>query len=251
MRILSIGNSFSQDATWYLHAIASAAGGEIETWDLYIGGCSLYRHAKNLRGALREYSLEVNGQGTAEGVSINDMVAMGGWDAVTLQQASHYSGLPETYEPFLGELAAYLRENAPEAKLYIHETWAYDPRSVHDGFPIYEMRSDLMYEKLRNAYRSAAERIGAGFLPVGDGIEALRRTELFAPGTGKYPVNRDGFHLSVPYGREFAGYIWCETLLGLDVRGNAFRPASAYGADDPEAYRVMQEVAHEIAGNRI
>ena len=69
MRILSIGNSFSQDATWYLHEIAEAGGREAETWNLYIGGCSLYRHAKNLRGALKEYSLEINGQGTAEAIS--------------------------------------------------------------------------------------------------------------------------------------------------------------------------------------
>ena len=62
MRVLSIGNSFSQDATWYLHRIAEAGGREIETWNLYIGGCSHYRHAKNLRGALKEYSLENDGQ---------------------------------------------------------------------------------------------------------------------------------------------------------------------------------------------
>ncbi len=247
MRVLSIGNSFSQDATWYLHGIASAAGREIETWNLYIGGCSLYRHAKNLRGGLREYSLEINGQGTAEQVSVNEIAEKGGFDAVTLQQASHYSGLPETYDPFLEELASYLRKTLPEAKLYIHETWSYDPDSTHDGFPVYAMSSELMYEKLAAAYRRAAEKIGAGFLPVGDGIEALRKTALFAPRTGKYPVNRDGFHLSVPSGRIFAGYIWAERLLGLDVRGNSFRPGTAALSPEPEAWRLMQEIAHEIA----
>ena len=247
MRVLSIGNSFSQDATWYLHRIAEAGGKEIDTWNLYIGGCSLYRHAKNLRGALKEYSLEINGQGTAEAVSINDMIAKGGWDAVTLQQASHYSGLPETYDPFLEEIASVLREALPEAKLYIHETWSYDPDSVQDGFPIYSMSSEKMYNMLSSAYRSAAEKIGAGFLPVGDGIEELRKTALFMPRTGSYSVNRDGFHLSIPYGRMFAAYIWCECLLDLDVRGNAFRPAFGRGECDPEAVKILQETAHRTA----
>ena len=74
MRILSIGNSFSQDATKYLTAIAKEAGVEVETVNLYIGGCSLYTHAKNLRAAAQAYSYELNGDPTAESVSINEIV---------------------------------------------------------------------------------------------------------------------------------------------------------------------------------
>ena len=41
MRILSIGNSFSQDAHKWLNKLASDNGIELENVNLYIGGCSL------------------------------------------------------------------------------------------------------------------------------------------------------------------------------------------------------------------
>ena len=44
MKLLSIGNSFSQDAQGWLHRIAVANGVELETTNLMIGGCSLYTH---------------------------------------------------------------------------------------------------------------------------------------------------------------------------------------------------------------
>ena len=41
MNILSIGNSFSQDAQQYLHRIAAADSVALNTFNLMIGGCSL------------------------------------------------------------------------------------------------------------------------------------------------------------------------------------------------------------------
>ena len=41
MKILSIGNSFSEDAQRYLKLIAGANGRELTCVNLYIGGCSL------------------------------------------------------------------------------------------------------------------------------------------------------------------------------------------------------------------
>ncbi|MBQ7726439.1 MAG: DUF4886 domain-containing protein, partial [Clostridia bacterium] len=43
MKVLSIGNSFSQDAQRYLHGIARADHTEMRAVNLYIGGCSLER----------------------------------------------------------------------------------------------------------------------------------------------------------------------------------------------------------------
>ena len=45
IKILSIGNSFSQDATRYLEEIAQ---GQIFSWICYIGGCSLETHWNNI-----------------------------------------------------------------------------------------------------------------------------------------------------------------------------------------------------------
>lgn len=48
MKILSIGNSFSQDAQRYLHRLAKHEGVQLKTVNLYIGGCSLQRHYENI-----------------------------------------------------------------------------------------------------------------------------------------------------------------------------------------------------------
>ena len=66
MQILSIGNSFSSDATRYLHRIAKAAGDDITTVNLYIGGCPLSRHYRNMlskeKEAVFEYFNYSNGE---------------------------------------------------------------------------------------------------------------------------------------------------------------------------------------------
>lgn len=61
IRILSIGNSFSQDAQRHLHDLAKCEGVTIETVNPFIGGCTLERHYRNMAGNRREYTLEVNG----------------------------------------------------------------------------------------------------------------------------------------------------------------------------------------------
>ena len=48
IKVLVIGNSFGQDSVRYLYGIARAAGKDVRVVNLYIGGCSLYRHYRNM-----------------------------------------------------------------------------------------------------------------------------------------------------------------------------------------------------------
>ena len=115
MKTLSIGNSFSQDACAYLHQVAASAGIEWECVNLYIGGCSLEYHAKNLWENRCGYALEINGADTGRQVSIGDALASGRFDFITLQQASHFSGMRETYFPYIKELYDACRAAQPDA----------------------------------------------------------------------------------------------------------------------------------------
>ena len=58
MHVLAIGNSFSMDAARYLHAIARADGEKLEIANLYIGGCSLERHFRNMLTDEERYELQ-------------------------------------------------------------------------------------------------------------------------------------------------------------------------------------------------
>ena len=110
MNILSIGNSFSQDAQKWLHKLAAGNGVEMDTVNLYIGGCSLEQHRKNAVEHTEDYALEQNGESTGRSVSLSGALSLRQWDIVTLQQASHFSGMPQTNLPYLPELAAHVRE---------------------------------------------------------------------------------------------------------------------------------------------
>ena len=62
IKILAIGNSFSQDATHYLHQIAAADHVDLKVVNLYIGGCSLERHWNNILTEAEDYLYEENGE---------------------------------------------------------------------------------------------------------------------------------------------------------------------------------------------
>ena len=64
MKILSIGNSFSQDAQRYLHRLAKQDGTELKTVNLFIGGCSLQKHYLNMLDDNADYDFEFNGEKT-------------------------------------------------------------------------------------------------------------------------------------------------------------------------------------------
>lgn len=246
LRTLSIGNSFSQDACRYLHQIAASMGIDWECVNLYIGGCSLATHAANLASGEKAYLLEINGESTGTMVSVNDLLKDGVYNIVTLQQASHYSGKLPTYFPYIETLADAVRAAQPDAKLMIHETWAYEIDSKHGAFPNYGRSQRRMYEFLHDAYTYAARKIGADILPVGDAVQGLREdVPAFDYIHGGASLNRDGFHLSIPVGRCFAAYLWIETICGADVRNASYVPEDT---DEKNArlLEIARNYAHEF-----
>ena len=216
MRILAIGNSFSEDACRYIHRLAKADGRHVHTANLYIGGCSLDHHYRNMMGDKQAYTLQFNGESTGFQVSISEALLSGRWDAVTIQQASHYSARKETYQPYATQLAEYIRKYAPKTKLLVHETWAYEEGSsrLHDVGG-YETAA-AMHADVVGAYAAMAADIKA------DGI--IRSGELLAKliERGVGPVHRDTFHLSLGIGRYAVGLLWYRTLLGASVLENRF-----------------------------
>ena len=132
MKILSIGNSFSQDAQRYLYRLAKREGVAMKTVNLYIGGCSLRTHYLNILDDMEAYDFQFNGESTGLKVSIREALRSCAWDYVTLQQASGYSARFETYAPYIEALAAYVKKYCPTAKILIHQTWAYENGSDYD-----------------------------------------------------------------------------------------------------------------------
>lgn len=219
MKLLSIGNSFSVDAQRWLHTLATANGIDLQTGNLYIGGCSLQTHWHNIATNAAEYTYYVNGADEGCPMSIAEALTLDTWDVITFQQASHFSGDWATYEPYLTDIAQVVRAAQPQATFYFHQTWAYEVDSTHEGFATYHRDQTEMFRRIVGASAMAAERIGARILPVGEVIQALRRdVPAFDYPNGGMSLNRDGFHLSLDYGRFAAAATWLYRLFGCPIK---------------------------------
>ena len=221
MKVLSIGNSFSQDAQRYLHALCKQNGVPMKAVNLYIGGCSLQMHYLNMLERAAAYSYELNGEAIGLKVSIAETLASDTWDVITLQQVSNLSAHYETYTPYIEALAEHVRTYCPHTKLMIHETWAYEEGSdrLHTvgGFGT----ADDMMLAIREAYDIAAKAISAdGIIPCGDAM-------LLASKTGVEKVHRDSFHASLGAGRYLLALTWYRALTGRDISDDTFVPFDA------------------------
>ena len=216
MNILSIGNSFSQDAQRYLHRIAAADGVKLNTFNLYIGGCPLSKHYRNMLSGEREYTLEMNGVSTGFHVSLQEALLNRDWHVITLQQASHLSFRYDSYQPYLNELVEYVRECVPKAKIFFHETWAYEQDSLKLTETAGYTDAKAMHRDVAAAAEMAARDMEAdGIIPGGDVFMALLDK-------GVEKIHRDTFHASLGLGRYALGLTWYRTLTGNSVAANTF-----------------------------
>ena len=217
MNLLTIGNSFSCDATRYLHGIARADKKELEIINISIGGCSLERHYRNMLGDKRDYTLLCNGENTGFNVTLKEALLNRNWDVITLQQASPVSAKPESYQPYANALADYIRLHAPKAKILIQQTWAYEKDSDR-LFKIAKYETpEAMLNDIVKAYDIMKADIQAdGLIPSG---------ELFAQmlEKGIDKIHRDTFHASYGLGRYTLALLWYRMLFGVSVAENTFR----------------------------
>ncbi len=216
MQVLAIGNSFSQDATRYLHGIAQAAGEKLKVVNLYIGGCSLSRHYRNMLSGERAYELEINGERSGFGVSLDEALLNRDWDVITLQQVSTLSTKYETFQPYLDALSAHVKRLCPKAKQLIHETWAYEQGSERLTVQMGYETPAQMTADITAACKQAAADIGAdGIIPAGQLMERMLAN-------GMERIHRDTYHASLGAGRYALALLWFGVLFGRDVSADAF-----------------------------
>lgn len=246
LKILAIGNSFSVDAMQYLWDIANDGGVKVVLGNLYIGGCSLDTHAKNIAASSAAYDYYKNTNGTfvkTPSTSVQTAIADEEWDIVTVQQASNYSGVASSYSK-LGDILDYLATAAPDADVYFHMTWAYQSDSTHSGFANYNKNQMTMYNSILSAVDSEVKtesRI-VGIIPSGTAIQNLRTSYLGDT------VTRDGYHLSYDLGRYTAALTWYAYFTGESVDEIDWVPTS-YAATVSANIEALREAAKGAISN--
>lgn len=218
IKVLAIGNSFSQDATRYLYQIARAEKVDMKVVNLYIGGCPLSYHYSNIFSEEKKYIFELNGMSTGISMSLKDGLlneSWTGWDFVTMQQVSNLSPDYNTFIPYIKELSDYVRKLSPKAKQMIHQTWSYEEGSKRLTEELgYKNQLD-MFNDVKSAYDKAAEEIGAEVIPSGETMQNLVKYGVKA--------HRDTFHANLGCARYALGLTWFEMLTGKTAQNNTFK----------------------------
>lgn len=214
LKVLAIGNSFSNDTTHFLEDIARAEGFEtVLVGNLYISGCTLQTHALNVESNVPAYKFYMNYDGewkTMEGCTLEYALKNQDWDIITMQQGSTWSGKPETYEPHLTKLIEYVNKTKtnPNARLAWNMTWAYQADFEKDMFAQYARNQDIMYNAIITTVKSTvqAHKEISYIMPCGTAIQNARTSYVGDT------LTRDGYHMS-ELGRVITSYTWLATFL--------------------------------------
>ena len=276
LKVLMIGNSFSICVLKQMPAIAADLGLKLDICSLYIGGCPLSLHASNARKPeTKPYSVSWSYTSVPKGqepfrkvlggkggnyANIPEMLSADTWDVVTIQQASHQSWRPESYEPHGTELLALIAKLAPQAKVYVQQTWSYTP---WDGrLAKWNLNPETMYERLEAAYDTFAKAHGLKQIRMGEAVQ-LYRHELpvtytdhstggdpcgnitFTEKDGKWQHKGDAFHLNSK-GQYLQGLVWTATLFGADVTKCKYVPK--FFEKHPEDAALMRRIAQRVTG---
>ena len=273
VKLLTIGNSFSGNATSHLGKLAEAAGHKLVHRPMSVGGASLElhwnkiaAHDKDAKDAAGLYGMK----------NLREELRAEPWDFITIQQASIKSHDLATYQPFAKQLREAIAKEAPKSQLLLHQTWAYrvdDPRFKKEKSAEGEPRTrQEMYEQLTKAYDAVAKELGLKVIPVGDAFNLAdsdaewgykpdakfdfknaerpalpNQTHSLHTGWtwGKDKLGMDGHHASTA-GQYLAAAVWLEMLFGENPVGNSYIPKDL----DPKYARFLQETAHKAVTER-
>jgi len=278
VRLLTIGNSFSQNATTFLPEIVKAAGHTLVFKQATFGGASLAQHWERVERAEKDPTDE---KALYNGKSLKQILEAEPFDVITIQQYSLRSHDRSTYRPFARHLVDLIKKIQPKAEIVVHQTWAYrvdDPRfTKKPAKPDEPDTQKAMYEGLTQAYESLAAELGTRIIPSGDAFyladtdpawgfkpeadfdpkkaeppaapsekHSLHAGYKWSKGKdGKQTLAYDGHHASVA-GQYLGACAYFEVLFGESVVGNGFVPKSL----DAEDARYLQETVHKAVEKR-
>lgn len=234
LRILAIGNSFSDDGMEYLPLLMDNMGIEnVEIARLYVGGCSLEQHIAfydqnqapyqfyysatkrfnkpKIKTDIRLGNPEANLWQKTDRVALIDALKWGEWDIITMQQVSGLSGLYDSYQPYLGRLVEIVRKHQPDAKIAWQMTWAYSTDSQHGDFHRYGRNQQQMLDAIYASVNEMLKEIDFDYIiPSGTAIQSLRLSDV-----NNHPLDltRDGYHMDLGAGRYTLACVWYETLI--------------------------------------
>ena len=241
LRVLDIGNSYTNDATNLLPLIAKESGADLTSMCLYrcySSGASFKNWVDiyNDNDNAKTYSISIvigdlpanvqTGKGKkGDGQLFRDVLTNENWDLIIIHQVSTYAPYYSMWNNnnaagHLDELISIIREHQPNAELgflLVHSYWSeYEKNKEKSSFDRWKL--------IANSAKSFCEDYDVDFvIPYGTAIQNLRASSL----NNEYDLTRDGTHLAFGLGRYVAACCYYESLIaprsGNSVLGNSAR----------------------------
>ena len=196
IKVLAIGNSYSNNVTQYIQGVAESMGLDISAASLYYPGCDLKRHVAHYQtwqecveasdgdidaartlyhdasNSKKYEELSVNGKANYSIRSLYDAVRYDDWDYITIQQSPDGCDDFDTYwteeKPYLTKLYDFIQaEYASMGKecppILVHQTWSFNDDMCKDNaytyWPVDYNNTADMFAAIEDANNKAVAKI--------------------------------------------------------------------------------------------
>ena len=229
IKILAIGNSYSEDALRYLFDLLTQLGvnaGNTKIVNAYISGGTFQHHADNIRrnnyNNLERQLITANGTITKSRMgqfTLLQLLQEENWDIITVQQQNGTStNWTATDNQNFNILLDFVKNNANRSthfRLGWHMTWAFT-QSYFDSnrWLITDFGTPYrMYELICSAVQAkiVPDNDFDFIIPTGTAIQNAKSTALFGDN-----LTHDGSHLN-NLGCYIGSAMWVKTLTGYDI----------------------------------
>lgn len=226
LRILAIGNSFTENMTLHLpRLIADAGADSVVVAYAAFAGASLEYQLRHLTSSDATHIWAVSEGGRPFAVdtvrrSLPFCVDYADWDVIVIQQMSTLSGVWSSIEPYLETTVRLLKTGHPSAKIAWQMTWAFASHfNKKDDFAYYDGSRVRMEQAIEDV---ANKVLKSGCVDMvihsGRAIAAARRA---GGDTTGYELSGDGRHLDEGAGCYIAACCAFQSLIadwvGKDV----------------------------------
>lgn len=237
LKVLAIGNSFTDDPTAYLDDLVISSGIDRTKLCLYvgvIGGSSLQTWSEKYNSnetvdITRKVGLASVGttSGTLKQIFSQD------WDIVVLNQLSSLAINYGSLNPYLKNLRSFIRQDCANQKVCIawQSVWSYYKDYTDNPKGIIGW-SDLCSVTKEQINKDGVDII----IPTGTAIQNARGSSL----NTAHDITRDGHHLAFGIGRYIAACTWFQTLFSpifnVNIVGNSSTHTATQGEKDLSTY---------------
>lgn len=223
LKVLTIGNSFSENTSIYASEIAKANGKSLTFGYLKFPSCKIEQHYQAAIKDLAVFKFQITDPDSnrttikneaprfdspnPDSATIVEALEYTDWDVIVFQQESSSSLVAASFE-MLDELIEYVKGSCPDAKLAIHEVWSWGSWTNGE------------FDTMKANTYEAAKANNLEIIPTGTAFE-IARAEI-----GDYTAlndydNGDYQHANA-LGQYVAGACYVATLFGIEVDSAPF-----------------------------